>query len=51
MSELATLIFAALHKRGDWYALNSDKSALIAEAKNQTFLYIEVLHAQMLLTK
>lgn len=49
--ELAVLIFAALHKGRDRYALKADKSALMAaaEAKIQTFFYIEMLHGQMLL--
>lgn len=39
-----------LSTRRDSYALKADNSAL-TEAKPETFFYIEVLHAQMLLTK
>lgn len=49
MVELAALIFAAFHKERP-ISLKADKSALI-EAKTKTFLYVEMLHAQMLLAK
>lgn len=51
--ELAALIFAPLHTKGEGCALTADRSALIAaaEAQIQTVFYIETLHAQMLLTK
>lgn len=39
LTELATVIFAALHKKGDQNTLKAEKPALIAaaEAKPQTF--------------